>query len=52
MVKDNVQDKIIEIDLRIKALQDLKQKSDNVQGFNTLIANLELKKSNLLKTRM
>ena len=52
MTKDNVQDKIIEIDLRIKALQDLKQKSDNVQGFNTLITNLELRKSNLLKTRM
>lgn len=45
--RDNVKE-ITEIDLRISALQKIKQNSNNADGFNILIADLKKKKANLL----
>lgn len=51
MVKDTVKDKIVEIDLKIKALEKIKAKSDNKIGFDLLIADLNKKKDDLLNLK-
>ena len=48
-VNEDIKDKIIEIDLKIMALQKIRDKSNNPQGFDALISDLVQKKSRLLE---
>lgn len=52
ITRDTVKDKIIEVDLRISALEKLKANSNNSEGFDTLIKDLKKKKEYLLKLKI
>ena len=52
LTREMIPDKIAEIELKISTLKKLKSNSNNVEGFDVLISDLEKRKSNLLKLKI
>ena len=52
LTREDIPNKIIEVDLKISALKKIKLNSNNPEGFDVLILELEKRKSNLLKLKI
>ena len=51
MVSESTKDRIIECDIRIKALEDLKSRCNNPDGVQMLIDGVKKKKQELLNSK-
>lgn len=52
ITKENFLEKLSEVDARICALKKIKETSNNPDGFNALITDLEKKRTILLKLKL
>lgn len=52
LTREDIPNKIIEVDLKISALEKIKADSNNPEGFDVLIEDLKKRKANLLKLKI
>lgn len=51
VTQDSIADKLIECDIRIKALEDLKSRCNNPEGVQMLIDDVKARKNKLLNSK-